>query len=211
MNFKSILLGASMALLVAPAAASTLVANVTGTAGSDTTFWEFSGSTTATGTGSFSADSIIRIDHQFLDVGTFTDLSIFDVPEDGGTVSGIAQLMIGSDTRGIDRIFIDGDAGAGNDDIAFGVDGAGDFDFASGDLVSWSGLLTITGIGFDNVSLGGVPNTLTGLGLSGDSNLSLTVNISESVAPVPLPAGGLLLLSGLIGVAGLKRRRKRAA
>lgn len=31
------------------------------------------------------------------------------------------------------------------------------------------------------------------------------------VSPVPLPAGGLLLLSGLAGVAALKRRKKRAA
>lgn len=32
-----------------------------------------------------------------------------------------------------------------------------------------------------------------------------------SVSAVPLPAGGLLLLSGLAGVAGLKRRKKRTA
>lgn len=32
-----------------------------------------------------------------------------------------------------------------------------------------------------------------------------------TVSPVPLPAGGLLLLTGLAGVAGLKRRKKRAA
>lgn len=32
-----------------------------------------------------------------------------------------------------------------------------------------------------------------------------------AVAPVPLPAGGLLLLTGLVGVAGLRCRQKRAA
>jgi hypothetical protein len=31
------------------------------------------------------------------------------------------------------------------------------------------------------------------------------------ISPVPLPAGGLLLLSGLAGVAALKRRKKRTA
>lgn len=31
------------------------------------------------------------------------------------------------------------------------------------------------------------------------------------LTPVPLPAGGLLLLSGLVGFAALKRRKKRAA
>ncbi|MFK7875015.1 MAG: VPLPA-CTERM sorting domain-containing protein [Paracoccaceae bacterium] len=33
----------------------------------------------------------------------------------------------------------------------------------------------------------------------------------QDVAPVPLPAGGLLLLSGMAGIAGLKRRKARAA
>ncbi len=35
--------------------------------------------------------------------------------------------------------------------------------------------------------------------------------VTAEVSPVPLPAGGLLLLSGLAGVAALKRRKKRAA
>lgn len=41
---------------------------------------------------------------------------------------------------------------------------------------------------------------------SGDYN----VNISTTITAVPLPAGGLLLLSGLLGVAGVQRRKKRA-
>ena len=35
--------------------------------------------------------------------------------------------------------------------------------------------------------------------------------VQQPFAPVPLPAGSLLLLSGLAGVAGLKRRKKVAA
>ena len=41
---------------------------------------------------------------------------------------------------------------------------------------------------------------------SGDYNL----NINTTVSVVPLPAGGLLLLSGIAGIAGVQRRKKRS-
>lgn len=40
---------------------------------------------------------------------------------------------------------------------------------------------------------------------------SIDVYVDTTPAPIPLPAGGVLLLSGLAGVAALKRRKKRAA
>jgi hypothetical protein len=43
------------------------------------------------------------------------------------------------------------------------------------------------------------------------SNFVFAVATLAPPSPVPSPAGGLLLLSGLAGVAGLKRRKKRAA
>jgi hypothetical protein len=56
--------------------------------------------------------------------------------------------------------------------------------------------------------------------LSTDRNFAVCVSCSsppptvpnpDPPSPVPLPAGGLLLLSGLAGVAALKRRKKRTA
>ena len=40
---------------------------------------------------------------------------------------------------------------------------------------------------------------------------SIDVYVDTTPSPIPLPAGGVLLLSGLAGVAALKRRQKRAA
>lgn len=63
------------------------------------------------------------------------------------------------------------------------------------------------GDGFDALeALFGV----TGAGTITADTVLFTIDVTASPAPVPLPAGGLLLLTGLAGVAGLKRRQKRA-
>ena len=48
-------------------------------------------------------------------------------------------------------------------------------------------------------------------GTAGAALASFSLNVVPDVLPsaVPLPAGGLLLLSGFVGIAGLKRRKKR--
>ena len=64
------------------------------------------------------------------------------------------------------------------------------------------------GDGFDALeTLFGV----TGAGSITADTVLFTIDIAATPAPVPLPAGGLLLLTGLAGVAGLKRRKKRDA
>jgi hypothetical protein len=50
-----------------------------------------------------------------------------------------------------------------------------------------------------------------GRGGSADLAISLENFTIDPISPVPLPAGGLLLLSGLAGVVALKRRKKRTA
>ncbi|WP_272011622.1 VPLPA-CTERM sorting domain-containing protein [Roseovarius sp. ZX-A-9] len=47
--------------------------------------------------------------------------------------------------------------------------------------------------------------------LNTDKTAFRTWAVATPVAPIPIPASGLLLLTGLAGVAGLKRRKKRAA
>ncbi|MBL4810844.1 MAG: VPLPA-CTERM sorting domain-containing protein [Rhodobacteraceae bacterium] len=66
----------------------------------------------------------------------------------------------------------------------------------------------------DTFALGGAPVwifelTTTG-GFIGINHANWTYEIT-GLSAVPLPAGGLLLLTGLAGVAGLKRRKKQAA
>lgn len=48
------------------------------------------------------------------------------------------------------------------------------------------------------------------LNFAGDTSFVVATLDDGTVSTVPLPAGGLLLLTGLAGVAGLKRKKKRA-
>ncbi len=61
----------------------------------------------------------------------------------------------------------------------------------------------ISGNGFDDTN-----GTLTFTAQENDP--AVTVSFSTTTVPVPLPAGGLLLLTALGGVAALRRRRKAA-
>lgn len=55
-----------------------------------------------------------------------------------------------------------------------------------------------------------VTGPLTRLATNGDPSSAAATYAVFSVAPIPLPAGGALLLTGLVGIAGVSRLRKRA-
>lgn len=68
------------------------------------------------------------------------------------------------------------------------------------------GLMTFSGATFASLGL-----TTGGFEYVLDNDDTFTVQVGSAVSAVPLPAGSLLLLSGLGGVAALKRRKRRAA
>ncbi len=69
----------------------------------------------------------------------------------------------------------------------------------------------------DTVALGGATGTWFGIGASAWNSAfkvrSITVSwddgINNNPAPIPLPAGGALMLTGLAGLAALRRKRRR--
>lgn len=86
---------------------------------------------------------------------------------------------------------------------------AGDtFDILTGDTFSFSDLSNFA-FDFADVSTTGINWSASIFDVEGDRQ-TVRLTASSTVAPVPLPAGGLLLLGGLAGLAAL-RRRKRAA
>lgn len=144
-----------------------------------------------------------------------TDLSFVGITGDGGDVSGVAALSLagGLDPEAAPGAFLVGSAFSGTiEAIGFEIDGGSE----GGDTIEL--LLTVSGGDLAETFGARALAVLTGEFGSGDDFAGseffspATVTISSVTAPtltpIPLPAGGLLLASGL-AVLGLRRRRGR--
>ncbi|WP_298976136.1 VPLPA-CTERM sorting domain-containing protein [uncultured Roseobacter sp.] len=201
---KRLLSLTAAALVAASTAQAALIANISGTPGSGQTTWTFSGTTIA-GRGAFFQDGNLNQANVWTDLGDYTSVEFFN----NVNVSGDAALTIDGETRRIDLAAIDDDGDF--DDWGIGVDGADIFVFGAGSEVSWTGSLTVFGIDLNDLNNSGLPITFltSSFGLVGEGTLDLELTIAaDEISAVPLPAGGVLLLSGLAGVAALRRRKK---
>ncbi len=178
----------TLSLLLASAAQATLVIDISGVAGSGETTWTFSGSATAISYGDFDEDTDINNTDEF---GSHWDLGDFSIDLNDTQVApsfSNATVTIGALTRNIDDAYIDTDLQL--DDIGIGVDGVGNFAFNTGDLVSWTGFMTV-GIDLNSLITGSYTTDVYGID---PGQPELTVNI------VPEPSTAVLMLLGLAGL-----------
>jgi hypothetical protein len=182
----------TLSLLVASAAQATMVIDISGVGGSGETTWTFSGSATAGGAGDFDDDTNIEstdLNGSHWDLASFTSIFLNDTQVAASFSN--ATLTIAGVTRAIEDAYIDTDIDPGEfDDIGVGVSGSTNFDFAVGDLVSWTGFMTV-GIDLNSLIAGSYSTDVYG---TDPGVLDLTVNI------VPEPSTAVLILLGLAGL-----------
>ncbi|MEO0484272.1 MAG: hypothetical protein AAF092_00015 [Pseudomonadota bacterium] len=78
--------------------------------------------------------------------------------------------------------------------------------------VTYTGFFAnITGIRLEALPNASLPTAGPGLKPINGNFVLTEITLDQSIAAVPLPAGGALLLAGLVGMVGLQRRRLKAA
>ncbi len=94
------------------------------------------------------------------------------------------------------------------------MDGGDTFEFFADEMIDWSGSLMLEGLDIDSFNTDGRPtSSFFTSNFGGKENaLDLVVNIRpDQISAVPLPAGCMLPVSGMAGVAALRRRKKAVA
>ena len=193
-------------LMQAPAAQALLILEIRGVPGSGQTTWTFSGSDTAGAGGDFDDDANINNSDaggSHWDLGEYTDSPSFHDFQ-LAAISSTATLTIDGTTRNIEDAYLDSDGavGAGGDDIGVGVSGSTNFNFVTGNLVSWLGSMLVA-IDINDMDNAGLPSTLTS-STYGDTTDTLDLEIRFSAVPEP-GALGLVLWSLALLVAAPQR------
>lgn len=208
---KRLLSLAAAAIFAGSTAQAALVVDITGTPGDGQTKLTFSGSSIARAFGFFEPDDTVGFGSAWLNLGDFANSAFLSDPVQ---LIGKAEINIEGKVQSIDAVEVRnsefGDFSA-NDGLGIGVDGGDRFEFLAGEMISWSGSVMLEGLDIDSFNTGGQATSsffTSNFGGTEDA-LDLELNIRpDEISAVPLPAGGVLLLSGLAGVAVLRRRRK---
>lgn len=184
--------------------ASALVATVSGVAGDGESTVTLSGSETVTsGNSAFLPTSLNSDGGAWFDFGDFVSPSINNTVFTATSTSGVLTVA-GADFT-IDGIYLDDDD-TGLDDFGVNVAGAVSVPFAPGDLISWTGVVTIP-VDFSVFTIGAFNSNDFSFG---DAVLDMTLQISAA-QEVPVPSTLSLLAVGLVGLLGFAGRRSRKA
>ncbi|MGK7881765.1 MAG: PEP-CTERM sorting domain-containing protein [Crocosphaera sp.] len=183
-----------------------ILVDVTGVAGSGTTTWTLSGSTTAQSGGSFNTNVITGFDDGTTEIlgpndGNFiADAGIQDTVF--SLLSGSATITAGSNSESLTGMFLDDDTVL--DDIGFRV--ASSLAYSGGDTISFSGTFTL-GVDLNQLIQDNYDQTVPSLFLDGTGD-DFVLNISEQVQATPEPTS-LVALLGLGGLGFMSRRKKQ--
>ena len=154
-----------------------LIVDVTGTAGSGSTTWTFSGSAVAAGStgAAFQTDPTGGNDAgNWLDFAEYTDVNNTNF----SIASGSASVSVnGTSNESLTGIYIDTDSAADPTADDWGIAVANNLAFSVGDSVSWSGAVDI-GIDLNDLDNTALPVTYTTSNIGGSgAALSMQMNI----------------------------------
>ena len=201
-----------MAMIISSNAAA-LTVTVTGTPGAGTTTFTFAGSSTVTSGSSYFPNILQAGDENavWYDLGAF--LSTTTIANQSLVAStSYASVSSNGIAADISGLYLDVDTyNTSGPSYNFGIylpDNVTGLPFDDGDVVSWSGSLTID-LDFSNFVAGTYSSNSIIAGPFDTASLDMTLVVSDP-AQVPLPAAAPLFAIGLATSFGLYRRKRKA-